>query len=438
MSIFIRVSIIILALLLTMANLVLAKENSNAQAEGEKAYLLGEYDKAEVLFGSILEKDPENYIVLRAQANTKIKLKKFVEAEKLLDQILAMPVATGRNVLVYVDKDANPLEAELVDENVMVMEESFDDGGVTSQYIKKEEPGLVPHYRVFLMKSGKMKLFSKSRTRIKYSGIPFATREQVLTLKAEVRREIISAGQEKPEMDWVEIAGGCFQMGSEVGDPDERPVHKVCVSPFKMAKYEVRQKYFQTVMGYNPSQNVGADLPVDSVSWEAARDYCRKLNSRLPSEAEWEYAARAGTQEEHYWGETLTGKEANFCDSTCDLNNRNASLTDGFKHTAPVGSFPPNPFGLHDMSGNVGEWVQDWMAINTNYYFLSPEQDPKGPRPELDTCSGEHCIGAFSITQKVFRGGAWNQGVSAMRSASRKDAHFQLKAEDTGFRCAGD
>ena len=227
-------------------------------------------------------------------------------------------------------------------------------------------------------------------------------------------------------------------MGSNKGDPDEKPVHKVCISAFKMAKYEVRQKFFQTVMGYNPSQYVGADMPVDTVSWEGARDYCKKLGMRLPTEAEWEYAARGGTQSEFYWGDTITGKEANFCDSTCDLNNREPSLTDGFKNSAPVGSFPPNPYGLYDMAGNVTEWVLDWMAINENYYVMGPEQDPQGPRPELDTCSGVDCVGAFSITQKVYRGGAWNQGVSSMRSANRKDAHFQLKADGAGFRCAGD
>ena len=179
-------------------------------------------------------------------------------------------------------------------------------------------------------------------------------------------------------------------------------------------------------------------MPVDTVSWEGARNYCKKMGLRLPTEAEWEYAIRGGTQGEYYWGDNITGKEANFCDSTCDLNNRESNLTDGFKNSAPVGSFPPNAFGLHDMAGNVSEWVLDWMAINENYYLMGPTKNPQGPRPELDTCSGVDCVGAFSITQKVYRGGAWNQGISSMRSANRKDAHFQLKADGTGFRCAGD
>ncbi len=432
------IRVITLVILMTVggANLVLAQENPGSMADGEKAFFLGEYDKAENIFSVLLEKEPDNFILLRAQANTKIKLKKFAEAEKLLDKILAMPVSTGRDVLVHTREGA--LEAELVDETVMVVDESGESDDAFSQFLKKDHEGPVPHYRVFLKKAGKMKLFRKSRTRIQYSGIPAATREKIEVLKAYVMKESISASHAKPELELVDIPGGCFQMGSRVGDPDEQPVHKVCISAFKVAKYEVRQKFFQTVMGYNPSQYVGGDLPVDTVSWEGSRDYCKKLGLRLPTEAEWEYAARAGTQGEFYWGETITGKEANFCDSNCGLNNRVPDLTDGFKNSAPVGSFPPNAFGLFDMSGNVSEWVQDWMPVDVNYYKMSPEKDPPGSRPELNACSGANCVGSISITYKIYRGGAWNQGIPAMRSANRKAAHFQLKADGNGFRCAGD
>ena len=413
-----------------------ADEGPVSQAEGEKAFLLGNYEEAENIFRAVLERDPDNFIILKAQANTKIKLEKFKEAEQILDKILAMPVSTGRNVRVFVDGSLEGIEAELVDENVMAIDESKKEDDDFSKFIKKEAEGPVPHYRVFVKNTGKMKIFPKSRTRIQYFGIPAATRDKIEVLKSDVMKKAISSGSAKPEAALVVIPGGCFEMGSNLGDPDERPVHKVCISPFKMAKNEVRQKYYQAVMGYNPSENVGAELPVDSVSWEAARDYCKKMGLRLPTEAEWEYAARGGTQGEYYWGEAVTGKEANFCDSSCDRNSRDLNLNDGFKNSSPVGSFPPNPFGLYDMAGNVIEWVQDWMAVNENYYFLSPEQDPLGPRAELDTCSGVDCVGAFSITQKVLRGGAWSQGYSAMRIANRRDAHFQLKAESTGFGCA--
>jgi len=224
-------------------------------------------------------------------------------------------------------------------------------------------------------------------------------------------------------------------MGSKVGDPDELPVHEVCISSFKLSKYEVKQKNYQAVMKVNPSENVGADHPADSVSWLDARDYCKKMGFRLPSEAEWEYAARGGTQTEFYWGNKVTGKEGNCCDSTCEMNIREPRVSDGFRHTAPVGSFPPNPFGLHDMSGNVSEWVQDWLDVEKNYYMVSPKKDPPGARPELDTCAGT-CAGAASITNKIYRGGAWNQSVSEMRSANRRESHFQLQAAGNGFRCA--
>jgi formylglycine-generating enzyme len=418
------------------ANLALTNENLGSLADGEKAFLLGEFGEAEKIFSSALEIDPNNYILLKAQANTKMKLKKFIEAEKLLDKILSMPLATGRDILVHTEDSL--LEAELVDETVMAIDKSVISDDAFSKFLKKDHEGPVPHYRVFLKKTGKMKIFRKSRTHIQYSGIPAATREKVETLRVDVMKKIISANQTEPEWEPVVIPAGCFEMGSELGDPDERPVHKVCVSSFKMAKYEVRQNFFQTIMGYNPSQYVGGDMPVDTVSWEGARNYCKKMGLRLPTEAEWEYAIRGGTQGEYYWGDNITGKEANFCDSTCDLNNRESNLTDGFKNSAPVGSFPPNSFGLYDMAGNVSEWVLDWMAINENYYLMGPTKNPQGPRPELDTCSEVDCVGAFSITQKVYRGGAWNQGISSMRSANRKDAHFQLKADGTGFRCAGD
>jgi formylglycine-generating enzyme required for sulfatase activity len=87
------------------------------------------------------------------------------------------------------------------------------------------------------------------------------------------------------------------------------------------------------------------------------------------------------------------------------------------------------------MSGNVSEWVQDWLDIEKNYYMVSPKKDPPGPRHELDTCDGT-CAGAASITHKIYRGGAWNQKFSEMRSANRRESHFQLQAAGNGFRCA--
>jgi formylglycine-generating enzyme required for sulfatase activity len=422
---------------------VYAQDIDKIFASGEKAFASGKYQEAEKIFGQVLEKDPDNYKVLRVQADTKVKLKKFQEAEMFLDRIIAMPESRGRNIVVFVKGSAKGRKAELVDESVMVLDESgyVDADHVDediSQFVKDDAIGPVPHFRVFIMSTGKMELLPKSRHRIQYHGIPTATREQVTALKAVVQKMKISAHQEKPTDEMVVINEGCFEMGNDLGGPDERPAHKVCLSSFKIGKYEVRQKFFQNIMKNNPSQFPGADLPTDSVSWEDARDYCRKEGHRLPTEAEWEFAARAGTTNEYYWGNAITGKEANFCDGECDLNSRDKNITDGFKNTAPVGSFPPNAYGLYDMAGNVGEWVFDWMPVNENYYLISPKKNPRGSRPELNACSGVDCVGSYSITQKVNRGGSWNKKASEMRLANRMDSHFQLQSDGTGFRCAAD
>jgi formylglycine-generating enzyme required for sulfatase activity len=428
--------LLMMGLMTPLDGVTLAGEADLLQS-GQKAFSEGKYNEAEKIFTQVVAQAPDDHKALRSLAETKIKLKKFQEAETLIDRILKMPVVKGRNVQVYVEGDPNPHEAELVDETVMVVDESATEEKEQSQsFIRGDVQKRVPHYRVYFMKTGKMKLLPKSKTRIKYKGIPTATRDHALAMKAKVQKILISTQHGKADEDMVEIPAGCFQMGSEQGDPDERPVHKVCISAFQMGKYEVRQKNFQAVMEANPSQHVGADLPVDSLTWDEASDYCKKIGMRLPTEAQWEYAARAGTTTPFYWGATLSGKEANFCDSTCELNIQEPRVTDGFKHTAPVGSFPPNPFGLYDMAGNVSEWIRDWMDVGENYYQVSPEQDPPGPRPDLQACMRVGCIGSQAITNKVYRGGAWNEDAAALRSSNRHDLHFQLRPEGTGFRCA--
>jgi len=427
---------LMMGLMTPLDGVTLAGEADLLQS-GQKAFSEGKYNEAENFFTQMVTQAPDDHKALRSLAETKIKLKKFQEAETLIDRILKMPVVKGRNVQVYVEGDPNPHEAELVDETVMVVDESAPEEKEQSQsFIRGDVQKRVPHYRVYFMKTGKMKLLPKSKTRIQYKGIPTATRDHALAMKAKVQKILISTQHGKVEEEMVDIPAGCFQMGSEQGDPDERPVHKVCISAFQMGKYEVQQKNFQAVMGANPSQHVGADLPVDSLTWDEASDYCKNIGMRLPTEAQWEYAARAGTTTPFYWGATLSGKEANFCDSTCQLNIREPRVTDGFKYTAPVGSFPPNPFGLYDMAGNVSEWIRDWMGVGENYYQVSPEQDPPGPHPDLQACMREGCIGSQSITNKVYRGGAWNEDAAALRSSNRHDLHFQLRPEGTGFRCA--
>jgi formylglycine-generating enzyme required for sulfatase activity len=202
---------------------------------------------------------------------------------------------------------------------------------------------------------------------------------------------------------FVQIPAGEFLMGSENGDADETPVHRVRISrPFEMGKYEVTQAQWEAVMGINnPSFIGGGNYPVQGVSWDEAQKFIQNLNERndgysyrLSTEAEWEYACRAGTTTEFAFGDSLSSNQARF-------DGHWGGSTDN-KVVMPVGSFRPNAWGLYDMHGNVWEWCQDWY--DENYYAKSPSVDPKGPSTGSD---------------RVSRGGGWLSDARDCRSASR-------------------
>lgn len=190
-------------------------------------------------------------------------------------------------------------------------------------------------------------------------------------------------------MEFVYVPGGCFQMGNS-NYVEALPVHEVCVRGFYMGKYEVTQEQWQKIMGSNPSkyQSCGPNCPVDQVSWNDVQGYISKLSAlgntryRLPTEAEWEYAARSGGKDEEWAG---TNSESNLSDYA--WYNKNSDSPH------PVGQKKPNNLGLYDMSGNVFEWCSDWF--NIHYYILlkNGTHDPKGPK------TGK---------ERVYRGGAWN------------------------------
>ncbi len=214
------------------------------------------------------------------------------------------------------------------------------------------------------------------------------------------------------KLDLVLIPAGKFMMGSPTSEKGHRPdknQHEVTLTKsYYISKYEVTQEQWESVMGNNPSsKNKGAKLPVTDVSWKDCQSFVNKLNAktngnyRLPTEAEWEYACKAGTMTAYSFGDVITPQDANI---------------DGLG-TKVVGSYKPNAFGLNDMHGNVWEWCQDWMAD----YPEGAAMDPKGPATGND---------------RVLRGGSFFLIESHARSSYR-DSCFSFKhVEDSGFRLA--
>jgi len=214
-------------------------------------------------------------------------------------------------------------------------------------------------------------------------------------------------------MVFVLIPAGEFMMGSNDGEYDERPVHQVRISqPFYLGKYEVTQEQWQAVMGRNPSRFTGAPtLPVEQVSWEEVQTFVRALNAReggtayrLPTEAEWEYAARAGSTTTYSFG----SKASKLGDYAWYGDNAGG-------RTHPVGQRKPNAWGLYDMHGNVWEWVQDWYGP----YEVDEVTDPPGPATD---------------SYRIYRGGGWGTFAGNCRSSERNFDMPDTRLAGLGFR----
>ncbi len=269
---------------------------------------------------------------------------------------------------------------------------------------------------------------------VKYKGIKgyafgafleYTGKQNSVTNKLDFPKEFPKTITNSVGMEFVLIPAGEFLMGCSDGDKEcydwEKPQHKVKITkPFYIGKVEVTQEQWEKVTGNNPSyyKDCGKDCPVEKVSWNDAQEYIEKLckkektflqiitfqkcRYRLPTEAEWEYSARAGTAAKYY---------AENPDSIGWFDENS-----GVK-THPVGQKKPNAFGLYDMLGNVWEWVSDWYA--EKYYSTSPDTDPVGPDK-----------GSY----RVLRGGSWSSYVRYTRASLRNDINPDYGSSSFGFR----
>ena len=217
--------------------------------------------------------------------------------------------------------------------------------------------------------------------------------------------------------EMVAVPAGCYEMGDFTGkgDVNEHPQHTACVKAFELGKFPVSQMEWISVMGKNPSANVacGGFCPVENVSWNEVRDFIKRLNARgsakyrLPTEAEWEYAARSGGKAQAWAG---TSDEAELGEYAWYIEN-------AVFQAHPVGKKKPNGLGLYDMSGNVWQWTADWYAAGYDAHAV--KQNPQGPR------AGK---------QRALRGGYWGSPSRMLRTTRRIGLMPDAKGPGFGLR----
>jgi serine/threonine-protein kinase len=245
----------------------------------------------------------------------------------------------------------------------------------------------------------------------------------------------------------VYVPAGEFQMGSDEGEVDhalqlckqydtncrrnyfsvEQPAHAVVLDGFWIDKTEVTNSQYAACQAAGAcdepdcqveAQEASGDRPVVCVTWEQAAAYCAWAGARLPTEAEWEYAARGAGGRRYPWGDEFDGTLLNYCDANCTLRKRDEAVDDGYARTAPVGSYPAGAswVGALDMAGNVWELVADWTAP----YSPERQTNPAGP------ASGQ---------RRVARGGSWHTSPDHVRSALRTHVGPDQSVDHAGFRC---
>ncbi len=227
------------------------------------------------------------------------------------------------------------------------------------------------------------------------------------------------------------VPAGEFTMGSDDYSDDERPAHSVYLDDFYMDTYEVTNAFYascveagvcsppSTAGSYTRENYYGSpefgNYPVIYVDWERAKTYCEWRGARLPTEAEWEKAARGGRAGNLYpWGDVFEDGQANFCDTNCSFDWKSKTINDGYADTSPVGVYPPNAYGLHDMAGNVWEWTADW-------YDAYPG----------NTVSNS----SYGTFHRVLRGGSWGSYDDNLRVLNRYGDYPDVTDNVIGFRC---
>ncbi len=210
--------------------------------------------------------------------------------------------------------------------------------------------------------------------------------------------------------DLILIPGGEFLMGQEDGRDEERPVHRVRVAPFRLCRFQVTNADFA---GFRWFSFERPDLPVTSVNWFDAVEFCAWLSKqwefelRLPTEAEWEFAARGGLEQKLYpWGDEPVTARANYSERWRE-------------GPEPIATSEPNRYGLYDICENVHEWCSDWY--DPRFYSVSPAENPQGPE---------------TGTRRASRGGAWRHHIKIARCAARSSIPPEFRYADYGFRVA--
>jgi len=247
----------------------------------------------------------------------------------------------------------------------------------------------------------------------------------------------LASQKAKPDLDeMVAIPAGYFIMGDNGGGDNEKPIHKVYVDAFLMDKYEVTVAQYQRFIeatDHRLPENWNEQLqkpkrPAVNLDWNDANAYANWAGKRLPTEAEWEYAARGGNTGvggkllyKYPWGNTASATKANF-----DADSSRGRQWEGWHiaklYLKDVGSYSPNGYGLYNMAGNVWEWCADWS--DPNYYKTSPERNPKGPM------NGRY---------RVLRGGSWYHKANSMRCAARRGRGPAIRGGYfIGIRCVQD